>query len=98
MKKSIKNAIKNAPKYVLHMEGNGYLAEEQKLTGVNFTHDINLARKFAHGFDNPDDKIDIWNAAVKVTFNIQLPGLFNFFEAVDLEVALAINAIANISK
>ena len=58
-----------APKYVLFIDGPGYLADKQNLTGVIFTEELELARKFSIGFDNPVDKLAIWNAEAKRLFN-----------------------------
>jgi hypothetical protein len=64
-----KQKLEAAPKYVLFIEGAGYLSDTQRLTGINFTQDINKAQKFAVGFDNPEMKTGIWNAAAKRMFN-----------------------------
>ncbi len=66
---SIKKQINEAPKYVLYIEGAGYLAENQDLTGIIFTDDVKQARLYAVGFDNPIDKLGIWNAHAKKLFN-----------------------------
>lgn len=64
-----KKAIAIAPKFVLHITGAGYLSNHQGLTGVNFTHDLQDAEQYAVGFDDPKQKLEIWNAAAKRMFN-----------------------------
>jgi len=66
---TLKQQIKAAPKYTLQIEGAGYLANEQGLSGIKFTNDIKKARQFAVGFDNPVDKAGIWNTEAKRMFN-----------------------------
>lgn len=66
---SIKKQINEAPKYVLYIEGAGYLSENQNLTGINFTDDLKHAMLYAVGFDNPEIKLGIWNAEAKKLFN-----------------------------
>ena len=61
-----KKMIASAPKYFLFMEGFGFLAERQDLSGVKFTDKTEDAQQFAFGFDNPADKILSWNATFKV--------------------------------
>jgi hypothetical protein len=60
---------KAAPKYVLFIDGAGFLSDSQGLTGVNFTQDESEARKFSVGFDSEEMKTGIWNAAAKRMFN-----------------------------
>lgn len=62
---SFRKKANAAPKYVL-THPLGYLAEKQGLSGVNFCDNINDAREYATGFDNPEDKISIWNSTLKV--------------------------------
>lgn len=54
--------------YVLFIEGAGYLAKTQNLTGVVFTEDIALAREYNKAVDYPETKVAIWNAEAKRTF------------------------------
>jgi hypothetical protein len=68
---SLKKQIKEAPKYVLYIEGAGYLADNQNLTGIIFTDDVKYARLYAVGFDNPEIKLGIWNAEAKKLFNTE---------------------------
>lgn len=76
---SIKKQISEAPKYGLFIEGAGFLACKQNLTGVVFTDCKELAMQYAEGFDNVTDKLSIWNAAVKRMFNCDIK-----FEAIYL--------------
>lgn len=66
---SRKQQIAAAPKYGLYIEGAGWLANKQQLSGIVFTQDKELAQQFAEGFDNPSDKLAIWNAEAKRMFN-----------------------------
>ena len=66
---SLKKQIDEAPKYVLYIEGAGYLADNQNLTGIIFTDDLKNAMLYAVGFDNPEIKLGIWNAEAKKLFN-----------------------------
>lgn len=66
---SLRKAAANAPKYVLLIEGAGYLASTQGLSGINFTPYLELAMQYSIGFDNPKIKLGIWNAAAKKMFN-----------------------------
>jgi len=68
-KLSIKNQIKVAPKYGLFIEGAGWLAEGQGLSGIVFTEHKELARRFAEGFDDPTQKCGIWSAVAQRLFN-----------------------------
>lgn len=68
MKRSRKKQIAAAPKFGLFVDGAGWLANQQDLTGVNFTQDKGAAMQFAEGFDNPDDKLSVWNAELKRVF------------------------------
>jgi len=79
MKKQIKQA-ELAPKYVLYIEGAGYLADDQSLRGLIFTDELELARKFSVGFDDPAQKLGIWNAEAKKFFDCDYG--FIAFEAV----------------
>jgi len=63
--KSLRKQANAAPKYVLH-HPLGYLSNKQGLSGVNFCYKIADAMEYAVGFDNPADKIGIWNATLKV--------------------------------
>jgi hypothetical protein len=62
---SLRKQAELAPKYVLHIESLGYLADQQHLMGVVFTTELELARKFSVGFDDPQQKIEIWSATLK---------------------------------
>ncbi len=66
---SLRKQAQLAPKYVLKMDGAGYLADEQKLSGVNFTDKVEDAMKFSIGFDNPELKTGIWNATARLYFD-----------------------------
>lgn len=66
---SLKKQIQEAPKYVLYIEGAGYLADNQNLTGIIFTDELKNAMLYAVGFDNPEIKLGIWNAEAKKLFN-----------------------------
>lgn len=68
-----------APKYGLFIEGAGWLAAQQKLSGVIFTEHKDLARAFAFGFDDVATKLGIWNIEAKRLFNRGVT-----FEAVSL--------------
>lgn len=77
---SKKQQIANAPKFVLYNETLGFLANKQNLTGVIFTEELELAMQFAEGFDNPSDKLEIWNlSARKYGKNIFEAVLFDSF-------------------
>lgn len=65
MKKTRKQLISEAPKYGLHLETLGWLANEQPLIGCVFTQYKELAMQFAEGFDYPPQKLGIWNAQLK---------------------------------
>lgn len=69
-KKSLKQQSKQAPQYGLYMEGLGWLANQQDLTGVIFTEHKELAMSFAEGFDDPRMKLAAWNTAFKIRFKI----------------------------
>lgn len=75
--KTLQEEVANAPKYVLLIEGLGYLAAKQNQTGVIFTPELELAMQYAEGFDNPEMKLGIWNAQAKRTFGSDIK-----FEAV----------------
>lgn len=66
---SLRKQAELAPKYVLFIDGAGYLSNKQGLTGINFTDKVENAEKFSVGFDNEDMKLGIWNAAAKRMFN-----------------------------
>lgn len=76
---TLRNQAKQAPKYVLSMIGSGYLADEQTLSSINFTSDVNKARQFSVGFDNPEMKVGVWSALAKIRL-----GLTEKFEIVNL--------------
>lgn len=61
---TLRKQARNAPKYVLHCSF-GYVADKQELSGCNFTQDINAARQYAVGFDDPAQKAMIWRIAAK---------------------------------
>lgn len=65
-----KQQLAAAPKYGLYMEGLGWLANEQPLSGVIFTTDKALATQFTENFDNPITKLSIWNAAFANQYKI----------------------------
>lgn len=67
-----KSKIDQAQKYVLCFDSILYLSNSQGLTGVNLTSDIKQAQIFAHGFDNPSDKLEVWNIALRRKFNSKL--------------------------
>lgn len=77
--KSLQKEANAAPKYVLLIEGLGYLAAKQNQTGVIFTPELELAMQYTEGFDNPEIKLGIWNAQVKRTLGSDIK-----FEAVYL--------------
>lgn len=62
---SLRKQAQAAPKYVLCIETFGYLANTQNLTGIIFTDYLELAMPFSIGFDNPKDKLSIWNAELQ---------------------------------
>jgi len=66
---SLRKQAELAPKFVLFIDGPGYLAEKQGLTGVNFTPELELAMKYSIGFDDAEQKLSIWNVAAKRLFN-----------------------------
>ena len=76
---TLRNQAKQAPKYILSMLGCGYLADEQTLSSVNFTSDIDKAMQFSVGFDNPQMKVGIWSALSKLRL-----GTTQKFEIVNL--------------
>ena len=76
---SAKKMAELAPKYGLFIEGAGWLAETQNLTGVLFTEHKELARNFSVGFDDVNIKTGIWNAEVGKLFNCDIK-----FEAIYL--------------
>lgn len=65
---SLRKQAQLAPKYVLKIDGVGYLSDEQGLRGVNITETVDNAMMFSVGFDNPKDKISIWNATARIYF------------------------------
>lgn len=67
--KQIKKEIELAPKYGLFIEGAGWLAEIQELSGITFTEHKELTRKFAEGFDDPNIKCAAWNYIAQKMFN-----------------------------
>lgn len=66
---TLRKQAKQAPKYVLSINGN-FLADEQTLSSVNLTSDIEKAMQFSVGFDNPEMKIGIWSAYAKMRLGI----------------------------
>ena len=66
---SLRKQAALAPKYVLFIDGAGYLASEQELSGINFSDDVNGARQFSVGFDDPNQKEGIWSATARRFFN-----------------------------
>lgn len=79
MRTSLRQQAINAPKYVLYNETLGFLADDQTMTSLNFTPEKELARQFSIGFDDPNQKLGIWNAMGKIKL-----GSSNIFEAVEL--------------
>lgn len=72
MKQSRKKAIAAAPKYGLHIEGLGWLANSDYQdmsdpSSIVFTEHKELAMEFAEGFDNPVIKVGIWNVPLHRT-------------------------------
>ena len=63
---STKQRMQNAPKYVLFSKDRGYLANEQGFCGVRFTPNASSAMQYSTGFDNPSDKIWVWNTIAKI--------------------------------
>lgn len=67
---SVRQQIKNAPKYVLELHNLGlYISASQGLTGCNLTEDTSKAMQYAVGFDNPETKKGIWTATLKRMMN-----------------------------
>lgn len=65
-----RKAANSAPKYVLALDDQTFLADDQRMIGdINLTEDVKDAMQFAVGFDNPDVKLGYWNARAARMFN-----------------------------
>lgn len=65
--KSIRGIYKlwcKAPKYILKLATGQFARLYIHENGKEFTSDRKLAKKFAHGFDNPEVKRDFWEAKI----------------------------------
>jgi len=67
-----RKAIDQAAKYVLCLDNSLYLSAKQNLTGCNLTEHIKQAQIFAYGFDNPTDKLEVWNISLRRLLNNSL--------------------------
>jgi hypothetical protein len=61
----LKKQRKDKPKYGLHIEGMGWLADEQIEGDIYFTPHEELAMQFAEGLDDQKTKIQMWTAVFK---------------------------------
>lgn len=65
---SLRKLAQLAPKYLLKSNGAGFLADEQRLTGVNLTDDPKKAMHFSVGFDEQKTKTEIWTITAQRYF------------------------------
>jgi hypothetical protein len=71
MKKlTLKQQAELAPKYVLYIEGAGYISEkaESPDCAIAFTFNISEAIQYSIGFDNPNMKVGYWRGVAKAFF------------------------------